>query len=318
MDRSFLISRVVLVLALSTSGVLAASGETAEALTLATEARILSETSAPQKCLPAQPPQHITVKLNRYTLEANFDCGIEEHQDTNQVEPDLASPSDKCCNAGAAAQCNQSIKSLVGVSGSTSMDNDTKIITVKLDDTPTNTKGKLYFRCKNSTPEQSCIVTVDMPEALGQNECNFDKNVSLPAISEPNTEATFQCGGTPSSKPVTVNTQVYKGPECTGSASNLGDLVPGATLVDGGDGNYTLKVAALPTDAQDLCFKCDYPDPRNKAKVSATSTCKVTVAVSGTPKTTTAPTTSATQGIVVTSLPALVFALFSAARGVYY
>lgn len=135
-------------------------------------------------------------------------------------------------------------------------------------------------------------------------ECNFDKNVELPSISKPNTSATFQCGGPVEPKP--TQALVFKGEACTGPPSKLEDLVPGAKLTEDPPATYTLKVAALPTETQNLCFQCVYPDPRQKKeKQNATAVCKVTVAVNGggsdSSKTTTASTTaSSAKGIAVT------------------
>ncbi|PHJ18496.1 sag-related sequence srs53f [Cystoisospora suis] len=315
MDRSLLLSCAVVALVLSTSSFTSVSLVRGEALTGATEPRQLNETSTAQKCLPAPQLQNITVKLSPYTLEAKFDCGIKEPSSTNQVAPSVPADPGKCCNADAT-DCEKTILSVVGVNGSTSMEDTTKVITVKLDDTPKKTDQNLFFKCSKTGADDKCIVSVEIPKTFSGSQCNFDRNVQLPPIAQPNTEATFECGGTVAPEP--NDTQVFKGPECTGTASKLSDLVPGATLVGDGSGNYTLKVATLPKETQDLCFKCDYPDPR-KNKTQETATCKVTVAVSGISKTTTASTTTSdAEGIVVTSYAALAFAFFSAAAGVYY
>lgn len=87
------------------------------------------------------------------------------------------------------------------------------------------------------------------------------------------------------------------GDECGGTASKLEDLVPGAKLIEGEDGVYTLKVAALPSATRTLCFQCVYPDPRKSRRTEeSTATCTVTVTVKGAvpdpSKTTTASTTA--------------------------
>ncbi|PHJ22801.1 srs domain-containing protein, partial [Cystoisospora suis] len=258
----------------------------------------------------------LTVPVSPYTLEAKFSCGITSSNGIT-VDPDCATQQVNCCASPSAtdgSKCQQqTISQATGVNGSASMDKTSYVITVKLEGTPTNTAGKLYFWCKKS--QETCVVIVSMPEALPETQCNFNKNVSLPAISDPNKEATFQCGGTVKGSP--DDTQVFNGPDCAGNASKLSDLVPGAQLTKGKDGTFTLSVAALPSDAQNLCFKCIYPDPTKPKDTDAT--CKVTVTVSGTSKTTTASTTtSAAEGIAVTSFAAVAVAFFSFAGNAYY
>ncbi|PHJ18497.1 sag-related sequence srs53a [Cystoisospora suis] len=255
----------------------------------------------------------LTVAVSPYTLEAKFSCG-DKADETIAVEPDCTSVKDKCCDSAGNTCQQQPIAEVAGVNGSATMDDASKVITVKLDGTPKNTDAKLYFKCKKSA--ENCMVTVDMPKPLTESQCNFNKNVEVPAISEPNKEVTFECGGSVASKPGTVDTEVFKGPDCTGTASKLSDLVPGAQLKETKDGCFTLSVSALPTEAQNLCFKCVYPDP---TKTKTQQTCKVTVAVSGTSKTTTASTTtSAAEGTAVMSFAVVGLAFFSFAGSAYY
>lgn len=127
-------------------------------------------------------------------------------------------------------------------------------------------------------------------------QCNFDRNVQLPTIDNANTAATFHCGG-PVETPAPGESRVFKGEDCAGPESKLSELVPGAKLIGDQKGAFTLTVAALPSETQNLCFKCVYPDPRpKKEKTNPTATCKVTVAVKGSgahpSKTTTASTTA--------------------------
>ncbi|PHJ15703.1 sag-related sequence srs53f [Cystoisospora suis] len=271
--------------------------------------RRLSQSAVPQ-CKPTNPQGQQTLNLSPYSLEAKFDCGMATDSKI-QVQPDCASPSDKCCDK-AGDTCTLTIKDTVGVSGSVSKDEGSSFITVKLDDIPTKVDGKLYFKCTTTEPAGGkCIVGVNMPDALGESQCNFNKDVKLPAITEPNKETTFECGGTETTTP--TEDQVFVGDGCTGEPSKLSDLVPGAALIKSQNGAFRLKVTSLPSKAQNLCFKCVYPDPR-KGKSRSTATCKVTVAVSGTSKTTTASTTaSAAVGIVVSWFAAVALVFFSSA-----
>ncbi|PHJ18494.1 sag-related sequence srs53c [Cystoisospora suis] len=258
------------------------------------------------KCPPAAKPGQQTVPLDRYSLEAKFDCGILADP-AIQVEPACTPATDKCCDS-AGAKCDKTIMSVVGVNGSVSMNDSSKVFTVKLDDTPQKPAEKLHFKCKKES-NQTCIVAVEMPAPLGAGQCSFDKNVQLAPIAEPNKEAKFECGGTLKTPP--TDAQVYKGPDCSGEPAALSALVPGAKLTKGDNGAFTLSVAELPSQPQYLCFKCEYPDPR-KTKENQTATCKVTVAVSGTSQTTTASTTtSAAHGIALTWFGALAFAFLS-------
>ncbi|PHJ22800.1 srs domain-containing protein [Cystoisospora suis] len=308
MDRFLLFSCATAALALSTLDIAAAGRWNAASLTVQTQPRRLSETSG--ECTPTAEGGKVTVQLSPYTLEAKFGCAMKT-EPTNKVVPDIDTGKGKCCDS-TGKTCVGTISDAVGVNGSTSMDKESSVITVKLDDTPTKPEGKLYYKCTNKSEDQMCIVTVDMPHPLGERQCNFDRSVNLPTIAEPNKEEKFECGGTV--KTPATDTQVFKGPECTGNASKLGDLVPGAKLTKGNDGSFTFSVAALPSETQHLCFKCVYPDPR---KDNADAACNVTVTVSATSKTTTASTTSAGEGTSVSSSAVVAFAFFTTASFYY-
>ncbi|PHJ22799.1 hypothetical protein CSUI_003349, partial [Cystoisospora suis] len=304
--RSFFISCTRIVLVLSTFGVIGTSRVSASELAVGTQPRRLSTPTVPKCTFADKQQETLTVQLSAYSLEAKFDCGIETGNG-NTADPDCAKAHDKCCDA-TAARCDLRISEVAGVNGSVSMEEASKIITVKLDDTPKEPQGKLYYKCASTSPNGTCIVTVNMPATLVERQCNFDKGVKLPTIAEPNKEEKFECGGTV--KTPATDTQVFKAPDCSGEPAALSALVPGAKLTKGNDGIFTFSVAALPSDTQNLCFKCIYPDPRT-AKPDAT--CAVTVTVSGASKTTTASTTSAAKGFALTSIAALVIAFFTTA-----
>lgn len=126
--------------------------------------RLSDEMSAPQ-CMPAQPQGTLKVDLSPYSLEAKFGCGMKE-TGTNTVAPDCKTVKDKCCDAAGNDCTTRTISSAVGVGGLASIQETSKIITVKLEDTPANTAGKLHFKCANDTGDKTCLVTVDMPAAL--------------------------------------------------------------------------------------------------------------------------------------------------------
>lgn len=85
---------------------------------------------------------------------------------TNKAEPNCKeTPTSDSCESNDGTCTTTPILNAVGVSGSASTDATSKIVTVKLDDTPKNTNGKLYFKC-TKTPSNTCVVTVNMPAPL--------------------------------------------------------------------------------------------------------------------------------------------------------
>ncbi|PHJ15702.1 hypothetical protein CSUI_010483 [Cystoisospora suis] len=330
MDRRFLIACIAVAFALPTACVVAENSKPTPVLKGVTGAgrfertkngavEAASDSAGPvgvqprrlsagvvTQCRPLQGGQKARAVLYSYLLDAQFSCGIGTGS-TVELQPDPTTARGKCCDA-AGTNCTLNISDVVGVTGSTSQDKE--VVTLKLDDVPTNLKGQLHFKCvTKGTESEYCIVTVDMPAPFEENQCSFDRNVKLTPIEGPNTETAFDCRGPVTSVP--TDAQVFTGDDCTGNPSKLKDLIPGATL-EKESNIFRLRVAALPTTAQNLCFKCIYRDPRTNAP-APTATCKVTVAVAGTSKTTTASTTSAAEGITVKSFAAVAFAFFSSA-----
>lgn len=194
MDRCFLISCAVVAAALSTSGevvagsskrpgkAFAADDETSPALNRVTEpgsfgghekganlqtgdggqpSRLTGEPPV-QACQFSTSPEKLQVELNPYSLEAKFDCGLSIG--TNTVEPDCKTAATNNCCDKAGEHCDTSISTAVGVKGSAVMDTNTKLVSVKLEDTPENPEGQLHFKCTKAS--NTCIVTVNMPAPL--------------------------------------------------------------------------------------------------------------------------------------------------------
>lgn len=131
---------------------------------LAANARRLTSQPTAQKCRLDTPQEELEVDLDRYSLEAKFDCGLGET--TNAVAPDCKNAAtNSCCPSNDGTCTPTPILNAVGVNGSAVMNSSSNIVTVKLDDTPKKSDGKLYFKCTKS-PTNTCIVTVNMPASL--------------------------------------------------------------------------------------------------------------------------------------------------------
>lgn len=129
-----------------------------------TQPRRLSGQPAVSQCEPGA-PEGQTVALDPYSLEAKFGCGAVQ-EPPNKVSPDCNTVTDKCCDAQGADCSTPTILKAVGVNGSATVDENTNLITVKLEKTPTESGGKLYFKCTDNAEAKSCMVTVKMPAAF--------------------------------------------------------------------------------------------------------------------------------------------------------
>lgn len=132
--------------------------------------RTLSGGSSPLQCQLNTSQETLQVDLNRYSLDAKFDCGLSAAE--NKVAPECTSATSTSCDP-ASSDCTGTIpiSTAVGVTGTTSIDPTTKQITVKLDDSPKNTNGKLYFKCTKAA--NTCTVTVNMPAPLESSKPSF-------------------------------------------------------------------------------------------------------------------------------------------------
>ncbi|PHJ16694.1 hypothetical protein CSUI_009492 [Cystoisospora suis] len=235
---------------------------------------------------------NLTATFSETKLQASFTCGEtynkgfvpEFTQDTNTIKKCCANPQD---DTGAE------IAEVLGVQGKAVKDNQT--VTVTLQKIPDNKRGKsIYYKCRKTGVSDVCLVALELPPAIGENDCAVDKVVTI-ALNQMVSSADFKCvGGKMDLEPLEVT---------SGNCSNKKKTTNAVKVTEvKAQTEFRVTVDQLPSHTEQLCYTCSYAEvPSVEDTQTTTRTCSVIVTVDGTESSTsTEATTSSGRSIIMT------------------
>ncbi|PHJ26118.1 srs domain-containing protein [Cystoisospora suis] len=229
-----------------------------------------------------------TATFSETKLEASFTCGgayvtglIPDKTETAQCLqiPTENTPTD--------------IATVLGVQGKVSS-TDQKF-TVTLAKIPDEKRGhKIYYKCKNASDKDTCLVTLELPSKIGPTECAIDRVLKI-SLGKASPSINFKCaGGSMNPKPFEVGDGTCS---TTPKVSNAVQV----TDVDKQAGEFKATVGQHPNQAEQLCYTCTYANVPTLDGKHKDRTCSVIVTVeAAASSTSTVTTTSSARSILST------------------